>query len=114
MMNFYTAMNWIMFLGMFPLAFFWLRRAWLIGIRKDYSYVALKRGKPPENPEKYWFPSTLLNLISGIVIAVVIFQIIIAGISYETWTAISGITIWMKLFGEFILSRHAHSIFKKK
>jgi hypothetical protein len=112
-MNFYTVLSWIMFLGMFPLSFFWLRRAWVIGIRKDYSYVALKRGKPPENPARYWKLSTLINLVSGVVLVSVILQIIFMGMAYETWTAITGITIWMKLFAEFIISRHAHSSFKK-
>ena len=42
-------MTWILFLGLFPMAFFWLRRAWRILIRHDHSEVALKGGEPPPN-----------------------------------------------------------------
>ena len=49
--DFTVAMTWILFLALFPIAFFWLRRAWRILIRRDFSEVALKRGEPPENPK---------------------------------------------------------------
>ena len=97
-----------MFLGLFPVAFFWLRRAWRIGIRKDYSYVALKKGKPPANPEKYAFWSMVFNLLPGLVFTAVILLVIITGLDYEIWTAVVGTTIWMKLILDFIVSRHAH------
>ena len=41
------ALNWILFLAMFPIAFFWGRRAWRILVKRDFSEVALKRGMPP-------------------------------------------------------------------
>jgi hypothetical protein len=28
---------------------------------------------------------------------------------YEAWNALGGITIWLKLFANFILARHAHA-----
>ena len=34
----------ILFLALFPMAFFWLRRAHRIFIKKNYSEVALKKG----------------------------------------------------------------------
>ncbi len=53
-MNTYVslALNWILFLALFPMAFFWLRRAWRILYRRDFSEVALKRGVAPPNPER--------------------------------------------------------------
>lgn len=36
-----------------------------------------------------------------------VFQI--SGIPYETWTAIAGSTIWLKFFGDFIVSRQARA-----
>ncbi len=42
-----VALTWILFLAMFPIAFFWLRRAWRIAVRRDFSEVALKGGLPP-------------------------------------------------------------------
>jgi hypothetical protein len=97
-----------MFIGFFPLSYFWLKRAWVIGIRKDYSYVALKRGIPPSNPKKYAVFFIGTNLVSGLILLVLILLIILIGLSYYIWTAIGGTTIWIKLFVEFIISRHAH------
>ena len=57
--------TWFLFLALFPMAFFWLRRAWRIFIKRDYSEVALKRGEAPPNPEK-WAPVTgTVNLLAG-------------------------------------------------
>ena len=111
-MNVFTVMNLILFIGLFPISFFWLRRAWLIGKKKDYSYVALKKGLPPENPKKYAIFSLGINLIAGLTLVSVILLILIIQLKYETWTSIVGPTIWMKFFAEFILSRQAH-LFKK-
>lgn len=48
-----VAISWILFLALFPITFFWLRRAWRIAINKDFSEVAVKRGQPPANPARY-------------------------------------------------------------
>ena len=97
-----------MFLGLFPVAFFWLRRAWRIGVKKDYSYVALKKGQPPAHPEKYAIWSLIFNLVPGLIFAAMILLIIVAGLDYDIWTAVVGTTLWMKLLLDFIVSRHAH------
>ncbi len=112
-MKIHTIVTILMFIGLFPLSFFWLKRAWRIGMKKDYSYVALKHGIPPENPQQYAIYSIGINLISGLTLATVILLIVFIGLSYDTWTAIAGTTIWMKLFAEFILSRQVHMNWKK-
>lgn len=102
-------LNWIMFLALFPIAFIWLRRAWRILFRKDFSEVALKGGEPPEDPAK-WAPYTAtLNLIAGTVVAWTIFGIVSATMDYDTWTALAGITIWSKFLLDFGISRQAHA-----
>jgi hypothetical protein len=140
-MNIYDGLNYIMFIGLIPIAFFWLRRAYKIGIKKDYSFVALKRGVPPDNPKKYAPFSLLINLIAGLVLAGLFIFIITSGIveyyekwaspdlvgsrflfilttgiysNYEIWTAIVGSTIWLKIIFDFTLSRQAHLNMKKK
>jgi hypothetical protein len=40
--NFSVALTWILFLALFPMGFFWLRRAWRILVRRDLSEVTLK------------------------------------------------------------------------
>ena len=60
--------NWFFLLALFPVAFFWLRRARRILIKRDFSEVALKKGMPPSDPEKYAPYEMALNLIGGILI----------------------------------------------
>ncbi len=108
------AVTWILFLALFPMAFIWLRRAWKIFIKKDYSEVALKRGALPPDPKK-WAPFTgLLNLITGGIALTAIIGVAAALLPYETWSAMAGMTIWGKIIGDFIISRQAHPFTQKK
>ena len=111
-----SAITWILFLALFPMAFIWLRRAYRIFIKKDYSEVALKRGEAPPNPEK-WAPATgIVNLAAGGTALVTILGVLLypaTGIStvfkdYRTWSSIAGVTIWFKVFADYIVSRQAH------
>ena len=111
-----SAITWILFLALFPMAFIWLRRAYRIFIKKDYSEVALKRGEAPANPEK-WAPATgIVNLAAGGTALVTILGVLLypaTGIStvfkdYKTWSSIAGVTIWFKVFADYIVSRQAH------
>ena len=54
------------FLALFPMAFYWLRRAYRIVFRRDYSEVALKGGMPPANPQKFAPDTVATNLIAGV------------------------------------------------
>ena len=112
-----TVITWLLFLALFPLSFFWLRRARRIFIDKNYAEVALKRGLPPENPAKFAPISGLINLVAGGIAAWIIIGVpfyIATGIeigpfaAYDQWSALGGITIWSKLIADFILSRYAH------
>jgi hypothetical protein len=109
-----VAMTWILFLALFPITFFWVRNAWRILFRHDYSYVALKRGVPPDDPARFAPYSAAINLIGAGVIAFVILGIVTGSLPYATWSAIAGSTIWMKIIFDFILSRHAHMKFSAK
>ncbi len=108
------AMTWILFLALFPMTFFWLRRAWRIFIKKDYSEVALKHGESPPNPKKWALVVGLLNIFAGSVAIAVIVGVAIGHWHYDTWTAMAGSTIWIKLFADFVISRQAHPFTKKK
>lgn len=102
------AMTWVLFIALFPMAFIWLRRAWRIGVRRDFSEVALKKGLPPDNPARYAPYAAAINLLGGVVVTVVILGVLSARLDYATWSAMAGVTIWLKLIADFILSRHAH------
>ncbi|MEO8544831.1 MAG: hypothetical protein ABJA49_02615 [Betaproteobacteria bacterium] len=105
----HVALTWILFLALFPMAFFWLRRAWRIVVRRDFSEVGLKRGVSPANPEKFAPYEMVVNLIAGVVVVIVIIAVLMGQLDYGSWTAIAGSTIWCKFFASYALSRHAHS-----
>lgn len=104
-----VALTWVLYLALFPMAFFWLRRAWRIVVRRDFSEVALKHGQGPAEPERFAPYEMLVNLIAGVVAVAVIVAVALGQLDYHTWTAIAGSTIWCKFFASFALSRHAHS-----
>ena len=102
------AITWMLFIALFPMAFIWLRRAYRIFIKKNYSEVALKRGEAPPNPEKWAIATGSVNLIAGAAAVIAIFGVVFALLPYKTWSSIAGITLWMKIFADFIVSRQAH------
>lgn len=110
-----VAMTWLLFIALFPITFFWVRRAWRILIKKNYSEVATKKGLPPANPQK-WAPFVgLLNLACGSMTAWIIVSIIIGLYPYDTWSAMAGLTIWGKIIADFIIRFQAHPMaFGKK
>jgi hypothetical protein len=108
-----VAMTWVLFLALFPIAFFWFRRAWRIAIRRDFSEVALKRGESPPHPERYAPYAVAINLLGGVVVLYVVVGVLTASMSYQTWSSLAGITIWMKIIADFILSRQAHPFVSK-
>jgi len=123
MLDIGTAMAWILFLALFPMTFIWLRRAYRILVKRDYAEVALKRGESPPNPEKWALYTGMLNLICGVLILWVLLGIplwIATGVQigpfndYKSWSAIPGVTLWMKVFTDYIISRQAHPWIKKK
>lgn len=104
-----VALTWILFLALFPMAFFWLRRAWRILVRRDFSEVALKRGQSPANPAKFAPYEMVVNLIAGVVVVTVIIAVLLGKLEYGTWTAIAGSTIWCKFFASYALAYQAHA-----
>jgi len=114
-----TALIWILYLALFPMAFYWFRRAWKIFVNKDYSEVALKAGLPPANPEKYATITGVVNILAAVAAVWIIVGVILyiaTGIligpfdSFDGWNAYAGSTIWLKLIVDFIIKRQAHPI----
>lgn len=107
----------LLFLAIIPMTFIWLRRAYRIFVRKDYSEVALKRGEAPPNAAK-WAPATgCINLAAGAVGTLILLSVpawVFLGINigslheYGSWSAIAGSTLWLKVFADYIVSRQAH------
>lgn len=108
------ALNWILFLALLPMAFFWLRRSWRILFRRDFSEVALKRGVAAPEAERYAPYDAVLHLVAGAVILTVIVGVIFYQMPFDVWNALAGSTIVCKLLASFALSRQAHGWIKKK
>jgi hypothetical protein len=107
--DFSVALTWVLFLALFPMAFIWLRRAWRILFKRDFSEVALKHGMSPLKPER-WAPYELLiNFLAGGIALTLIVGVALGLLDFSTWTAIGGSTLWCKIFASFALSRHAHA-----
>lgn len=118
--------DWLFLFALFPVAFFWLRRAWRIFVKRDFSEVALKRGVAPPNAERYAPYEMAINLIGGLIMVSVLVSVLgipllsVAGVmgawaeSYvlarDDWMAIAGSSLWIKLFASFALSRQAHGL----
>jgi len=107
-MDLSLAVTWILFLALFPMAFLWLRRAYRIFVKHNYEEVALKRGEAPQDVKK-WAPYTgLVNLLAGSVAVITILGVVTALLPYKTWSAMAGMTLWVKVFLDYIISRQAH------
>jgi len=103
--------NWIFLLALFPIAFFWLRRAYRILVKQDFREVALKKGMPPANAEKYAPYEMVINMVGGAVMVVVLVAVLgFQALTSEDWIAIAGSTLWIKLLASFALSRQAHGL----
>jgi hypothetical protein len=110
-----VALTWVLFLALFPMAFFWLRRAHRIFFKRDYSEVAIKKGEPPKNPKK-WAPFVgFLNLAVGIGSIWTILCVVFLGYHYDKWSAMAGTLIWSKIIVDFLIRQQAHPMkFGKK
>jgi hypothetical protein len=102
------AITWVLFIAIFPITFVWYRQAWRIAVNRDFTGVALKRGVPPPNPEKFAPGVMVLNLICGTILLGVVIGVATASLTKDEWTAMAGSTIWVKLILNWVMARHAH------
>jgi len=102
--------NWILYIGLIPLSIFWLRRGLKIWLKKDYSLVVLWKGRSPQNAKKYALYAAISNLIAGGIFLSVFLLVLIIGLEYDIWSAIVGITFWMKILIDFNVSVYAHKV----
>jgi cytochrome c biogenesis protein CcdA len=117
-----TVMFWLLFLALFPISFTWFRRAYRILRKKDYSEVALSRGVPPPNAERYAPFTAAVNLIAGLSIAFVILSVVMFGAfgivllnpDFQSWVAVAGSTLWMKIIFDFLISQQAKMFNKRQ
>ncbi|MDO5680689.1 MAG: hypothetical protein Q4G54_10215 [Pelistega sp.] len=104
----HLALTWILFLALFPISFLWLRKAYRIAVKKDYSLVAMKRGVPAPNPRKFIVPEIILHTVAALLVIYALYGVIVGGWHYNEWTALAGSAIWCKILFSFVIARHAH------
>ena len=104
----HLALTWILFLALFPISFLWLRKAYRIAVKKDYSLVAMKRGVPAPNPRKFIVPEIVLHTLAALLVIYALYGVIVGGWHYNEWTALAGSAIWCKILFSFVIARHAH------
>lgn len=115
-----TVIFWMLFLALFPISFIWLRRAWRILRNKDYSEVALIRGESPPNAKRFAPYTAAVNLIGGLSLVLVIlsvvfwgaFGIVLLNPDFQSWVAVAGSTLWLKIIFDFLISRQAKVLIK--
>jgi hypothetical protein len=101
-------LNWVLYLALFPVAFYWFRRCFRIFIKHDYSEVALKRGESPANPKR-WAPfAGISNLVGGAIAVWLIITVPLGVYTFSEWIKYAGLTLWGKLLFDYLLSRQAH------
>jgi len=117
-----TVIFWMLFLALFPISFTWLRRAWRILRNKDYSEVALIRGESPPNAKRFAPYAAAVNLLAGLSLVLVIlsvvlwiaFGIVLLNPDFQSWVAVAGSTLWMKIIFDFLISRQAKVLIKQE
>ena len=115
MFDFSVAMTWILFIALFPIALFWVRRAWHIGMRSDHREFALKGGEPlADGPRGAPSTSAHYAAVAGVGVVGVILAVAARLLTYAQWSAVDSSTIWCKFIGDFALSRHARMFGPKK
>lgn len=117
--------DWFFLLALFPISFFWIRRCYRILIKRDFSEVALKKGVSPPNAERYAPYEFVINFVPAIVLMGVLVSSflpllwMVGDVSWDLEGLIlnrddrlmfAGVTIWLKVFGSFALSRQAHGL----
>lgn len=115
-----TVLTWILFIALFPMVFFWWRRAFRIYVKGDYSEVCIRKGKAPEKPKKWAMISGVINIVAGSMALLVIVKVLLftyyykdinfIADSFNAWSEVAGVTIWGKIIADYILKRQAHPI----
>jgi len=88
----------LMFAGIFLLGLGMLFRAWKIGMRKDYRYVADWRGRIIPNGRR-WASAVLgINTLGGLGLLTVGVLVLLMGLPFMVWTGTTAFIIWTYFF----------------
>lgn len=97
----------LMFVGIFPLGIGMLFRAWRIGVRKDYRYVADWRGRPIQEGKRWAFPVLGINGVGGAGLLTVGALVLLVGLPFAMWSGATALIIWSYFFALQIVVQRA-------
>lgn len=89
----------LMFIGIFPLGIGMLFRAWKIGGRKDYRYVADWRGRAIEDGKRWAGAVMGVNSAGGVGLLLVGILVLPVGLPFAVWTGAIALILWSYYFG---------------
>ncbi|PPE69109.1 hypothetical protein IS481_02470 [Caldimonas thermodepolymerans] len=99
---------WLLLLLGIALAALCLKRAWTIIVRRNFAEVAVRRGQPPRDPER-WAPYAAgIHLVCGALMTGAVLAALLGLAPYATWTGTIGLTLWGYLLALHLLARAAH------
>ena len=75
----------LMFVGIFPLGIGMLFRAWRIGVRKDYRYVADWRGRAIQDGKRWAHLVLGINGVGGVGLLAVGALVLLVGLPFAIW-----------------------------
>ena len=97
----------LMFLGIFALGIGMLFRAWAIGVRKDYRYVADWRGRSIQDGERWAYSVMGINVAGGVGLLVLGVLVLLIGLPFGMWTGVAALIIWSYYFALQIVVQRA-------
>lgn len=97
----------LMFAGIFPLGIGMLFRAWRIGVRKDYRYVADWRGRSIRDGKRWAFPVLAINGVGGVGLLAVGALVFLVGLPFAMWSGATALVIWSYFFALQIIAQRA-------
>ncbi len=99
----------LMFVGIFPLGVGMLFRAWRIGVRKDYRYVADWRGRVIQNGKHWANPVLGINSVGGAGLLTVGVLVLLVGLPFAMWSGATALIIWSYFFALQIVVQRAQT-----
>ncbi len=100
----------LMFIGIFPLGFGMLYRAWRIGMRKDFRYVADWRGRPIQDGERWARPVMSINGAGGAGLLTVGILVLLIGLPFAMWSGATALILWSYFFALQIVVQRAGNV----
>ena len=100
---------WLMFIALFPLGIGMVFRAWKIGVRRDYRYVADWRGRSFADGARWAKPVLATNALGGTGLLLVGVLVIVLALPFALWTGATALILWSYFFALQTMAHRARA-----